>query len=171
MGDSRALSHTTLKALTLSLGFLVSLAATAQDYRLTMAPQPINGSLISTGTADAFSFLASDGVELRFSRSTGREERLQSAGFLWAQVQQVPVNAESLALTPQRLEDGSIALAIQASLKQSDRQQSFSTTITTQPGKWTRILGPAATAQTGMQTYSTRKTREDSLYVKVELLE
>ena len=99
-----------------------------------------------------------------------REEMVQGVGFLWAQVQQVPVDAESLRLTPQRLEDGSIVLAIEASLKQNDLQQSISTTVTTQADEWIRIFGPVAASPGGVKQYSTRKTRQDSLYVKVELL-
>ncbi|MEM9396535.1 MAG: hypothetical protein AAF991_03585 [Pseudomonadota bacterium] len=158
------------KVFAFCLGVFVAVAASAQDYRLTMAPQPINRNVISTGAADTLSFLASDGIELRFSRNAGREEMVQGIGFLWAQVQQVPVDAESLRLTPQRLEDGSIVLAIEASLKQNDLQQSISTTVTTQADEWIRIFGPVAASPGGVKQYSTRKTRQDSLYVKVELL-
>ncbi len=158
---------------TVSFLLLASLLATtsaaAQNLRLTLAAEPPNSGVISTRSAQDISLLVASGNRVSFARSSGRDYQLQAGGFYWTQVQELPRDADAVALTPTLQEDGSVEVQMDVSRKADTRQQSYSSTVMAMPGEWVQLLGPASTAGKNVKTYGTRSASAgESLYLLVE---
>jgi hypothetical protein len=147
----------------------LALPVQAQNLSLTLAGNPPSAGTITTAGAESLSFTVASGHQVRFTRGSGRDYRLQAGrGFFWTQVQELPQDADAVALTPVLLEDGSIEVAVNVSRKADSRQQSFDTTLVAQPGEWLQLFGPAPQHSRGITTYGTQTLSEDSLYLLVE---
>ncbi|MEM9758858.1 MAG: hypothetical protein AAF933_06475 [Pseudomonadota bacterium] len=127
---------------------------------------------MSTRQANELSLVAAPGNTLSFARAEGREQRLVAGGgWFWTQVEDVPLNAESLEMTPRLLEDGNVEVSISVARKEGTGLQRFSSTVIAIPGEWTQLYGPssAAAATTGgAKVYGTQSVSGDSLYLRVE---
>jgi hypothetical protein len=148
---------------------LLCLPARAQNLSLTLAGNPPRAGTITTAGTESLSFTAASGHQVSFARGSGRDYRLEAAGgFFWTQVQELPRDADTVALTPVLLDDGSIEVAVSVSRKADTRQQRFSTTLIAQPGEWLQLFGPAPQHSRGSKVYGTQTLSEDSLYLLVE---
>lgn len=141
----------------------------SQNLRLTLASQPPTSGQISTRETSSLSLTVMSGSRVSFAKASGRDYQLQaSGGFFWTQVQELPRDAQSIALTPTQQEDGSIEVQVEVSRKASDRLQSYRSTLLAQPGEWLQLLGPAAQQPRGTKVYGTKTVSEDSLFLLVE---
>jgi hypothetical protein len=145
------------------------LSAAAQNLNLTLAEAPAVSGEVSTRDDDGLTLSVISGQRVSFARSSGRDYQLQAgAGLFWSQVQEVPRDADAIALTPVVLEDGSVEVLVEVSRKSADRQQRYISTLLAQSGEWLRLLGPAAQPSRDTKVYGTQSLTEDSLYLLVE---
>ncbi|MFT7286175.1 MAG: rubrerythrin [Halieaceae bacterium] len=148
-----------------------SVCATAQNLRLTLAAEPPGAGVYTTRVSDALSLTVAAGQRVSFARSEGRDYRLQSSGGLfWAQVQEVPREAEFVAITPLLREDGSFEVTLEVSRKSAGRQQSYSSELLATPGTWTQLFGPATQHSRSTKVYGTQQLAGESLYLLLEPL-
>lgn len=151
------------------LSLLLSPLLSAQNLSLTLSANPPRPGTISTARQDALTLSVLSGNRVSFARSSGRDYQLQaSGGFFWTQVQELPMNADAVALTPVLQEDGSVEVAVEVSRKAGDRQQRYHSSLRALPGEWLQLFGPAATQPRGTRVYGTRQAAEDSLYLLVQ---
>ena len=141
----------------------------AQNLVLSLASQPPAAGLVSTRDTQSLSLIAMSGATVTVARSSGRDYTLRSGGgWYWTQVEEVPLNADSVALTPRLREDGSIEVAVAVSQKEGTRQQRFSSTVLAMPGEWVRLMGPADAQPRSTRVYGTRELAGETLYLRVE---
>ncbi|WP_439105564.1 hypothetical protein [Congregibacter sp.] len=108
-----------------ALAILLSLPglALSQNLYLTLASQPPTSGVISTKDSDTLTLTTISGGRVSFARASGRDYELQArGGFFWTQVQEQPRDADSVALAPTVLEDGSIQVVVDVSQKLDRRQ-------------------------------------------------
>ncbi|MEL7045260.1 MAG: hypothetical protein AAGL66_09590 [Pseudomonadota bacterium] len=147
----------------------MSSAAQAQNLLLTLSAQPTVRGTVSTRQANELSLVAAPGNTLSFARAEGREQRLVAGGgWFWTQVEDVPLNSESLEMTPRLLEDGNVEVSLSVARKEGTGLQRFSSTVIAEPGKWTQLYGPSSAAAGGAKVYGTQSVSGDSLYLRVE---
>jgi hypothetical protein len=148
---------------------VVAVPALAQNLTVTLASQPPASGTVSTRDADSLTLLVMSGETVSVARARGSDYRLSAGGgFFWAQVEEVPLDADSVALTPRLRDDGSVEVALAVARKDGKRQQRFQSTVLLMPGEWTRLLGEADVAFRGTRVYGTRQLSRDSLFLKVE---
>ncbi len=146
-----------------------SSAAQAQNLLLTLSAQPAVPGMVSTRQANELSLVTAPGHTLSFARAEGRDQRLVAGGgWFWTQVEDVPLNAESLEMTPRVLDNGSIEVSLSVARKEGTGLQRFSTTVIAEPGQWTQLYGPTSQARAGTKVYGTRSVSGDSLFLRVE---
>lgn len=156
-------------ALMLAICLGLPTLAWSQNLRLTLAAQPPTTGQISTRDPGNLSLTVMSGSRVSFAKASGRDYQLQaSGGFFWTQVQELPRDADSIALAPTVKEDGSIEVLVDVSRKAADRAQSYSSTLLAQPGEWVQLLGPATQQPRGTKVYGTQTVSEDSLFLLVE---
>ncbi|MFT4766976.1 MAG: hypothetical protein ACI8RN_000100 [Glaciecola sp.] len=176
MFDSRARSQflvasqcSRVGALMLAMCLCLPALAWSQNLRLTLAAQPPTSGQISTRDAGNLSLTVMSGSRVSFAKASGRDYQLQaSGGLFWTQVQELPRDADIVALAPTVKEDGSIEVLVDVSRKAADRAQSYSSTLLAQPGEWVQLLGPATQQPRGIKVYGTQTVSEDSLFLLVE---
>ncbi len=143
-------------------------SAAPGNIRITFASQVPQAGVISTRSQAATELLVQSGQLVRLARQSGRDYQLRAGGFYWTQVQEIPANAESVAVTPTLQDDGSVEVALEVAHKQGTRMQRYSSTLIAAPGEWLQLFGPAQTQSRGTTVYGTSQAAEDSLYLKVE---
>ena len=158
---------TTLTPLLLAALFQIP-AAAAHNLLLTLASQPPVTGTISTRSPQQRSVTVAPGHSVSFARASGRDYRLQaSGGFAWTQVQQVPMDGESVVLTPVLRDDGVIEVTVDQQRKEGTQLNSFRSTVLAQPGEWVPLIGPADVQPRGSKVYGTQRLGDDSLYLLV----
>ena len=125
--------------------------------------------MVSTRSVENLTLRALSGYPVSLSRSSGRDYQLQArGGFFWTQVQEVPLNAESVNLTPRLREDGTVEVSLAVARKEGDAMQSYSSTVLARPGEWVQLLGPARTEARSTKVYGTQQLGDDALFLLVE---
>ena len=170
-----------LQALAAVFGMLViwisnPLMAVAADDRtrainltVTLAAEIPKKGVIGTRRAEQARLQVQDGRTLNLSRASGRDYQLQAGGaFVWAQVQQVPAQAESVVITPTRVADNQASVDVAVSLKQNSRLVDFQSTLLTKRGEWVQLFGPAPADDRDGTVYSTGSQKEEQLFMKVD---
>lgn len=157
-------------AMVLILATLSAPGAQAQPFTIMLASRPPADGRYSTA-GDILSLTVSSGERVTLANERGRDYALRSAsGFFWAQVEQVPRDADAVSILPTLREDGSLDVQVEQINKTGDRQTRFASTVLIEPGQWIRLYGPPVAASLGTRVYSTRTERpEDSLYMYLEV--
>lgn len=158
-------------ALLLSLLALCSAApAPAQNLLLTLASEPPAAGMASTRDLQRLSLTVMPGATVTVARAEGRDYRLRpGSGWVWTQVEEVPMDADSVALTPALREDGSIEVAVAVARKEGTRQQRYTSTVFAVPGEWVQLLGAAPMQPRDTRVYGTRELAGETLYLRVVL--
>jgi len=156
-------------AVCLSALLWVAPSVSAQNLRFTLAAQLPTSGIISTRESNNLSFTIMSGSRVSFTRSSGRAYQLQAVGgFAWTQVQELPRDADYVALVPTLKDDGSIEVMVDVARKVDQRQQRYRSTLLAQPGEWLQLFGPAMQQSGGTEVYGTQTGLGDSLFLLVE---
>jgi hypothetical protein len=141
----------------------------AQTLQLTLASEPPAPGRHSTLDIGVSTLAVASGQRVALSQSRGREFRANgSVGLFWTQVQELPRDQDAVALTPVLKEDGSVTVQVEVYRKRSDREDSFSTSVTALPGEWTQLYGPALLNSRATRVYGTQPAEASSLYLYLQ---
>lgn len=158
---------------TLLLGIVLTLllpcGGWAENLTLTLASQALDANILSTASSQSVSLTVQPGQTVSFARQSGRDYRLQAGGgFYWTQVQELPRDAEFIAITALEQSDTQLELAVEVSHKQGTRLQQYSSTISAEFGEWVQLYGPAQNQIAASGTvYGTQQGVQESLFLRV----
>lgn len=146
----------------------LSASGQARNLAIELAPRPVSPSTLAT-RAEPLRLLVRSGAVVHFTRQSGRDYRLRAGnGLTWAQIEEIPRNAESLSLRPRLLEDGRIEVTVDLQRKREEEQRGFRSTLLLNPGEWQQLYGPVSTAPRDVRSYRTPESAEESLFLRVE---
>ncbi|PLW70584.1 hypothetical protein [Pseudohalioglobus lutimaris] len=149
--------------------FVFSMPGFAGELVLKLASTPPLPGVVSTRSSEDLALRVLSGHAVAFARTSGRDYQQQArGGILWTQVQEVPLDAESVTLTPTLEEDGSVTVSLDLARKQGTKTQRYTTTLKAQPGEWVQLFGPAESQPRGKTVYGTRSVSDDSLYLRID---
>lgn len=162
--------RTTAPALLSLLMLGASSQASTAELFMTLAESPPQTNMITTERPTNLTLRASSGQAVHFARTAGHDYRQQvRGGALWAEVTSVPLNAESISLTPTLVEDGSLNVKVEISRNQNDETLRYNSTVSTTPGVWVKLFGPAETGSGAGRVYSTNQQTDDALYLRIDI--
>lgn len=151
--------------------WLVCCSAFAADMlTLSFSEKPAaRGKVYGTSAAPTTPTISTrSGERVLLQQQSGRDYQLQGTplGRAWTQVQQVPRQATSLAVTP-LVEGDRVTLDIEYSRKEADDALEYSGRVNGALGEWIPLLQGGSQGATGVKTWSAGKNAS-GLSVRVE---
>lgn len=140
----------------------------ATNLTIEIASQMPRQGVIGTRRNDVQRLTVLDGATLKLTRYSGRDHQLQAgSGWTWTQVQQVPANLASLVLTPTRVDEHTVAVAIELIDRNGDRGVHYQSTVSVPIDEWVSLYDNTNAQHPQPKTYSTRASSADQLFIRV----